>query len=141
MSTEPLAVELIAGFEGFRSRPYLCPAGHWTIGYGTLCLPSTAPVTEEQALDMLEASVEEVRSPILAAVPALESQDSRRAAVLSWVYNLGMGRFRASTFRRRLQAGEWALAAQECRRWVWGGGRRLPGLVARREVEARLLEG
>jgi len=34
---------------------------------------------------------------------------------------------------------DWSAAALELRRWVYGGGRVLPGLVARREAECRLM--
>jgi len=44
-----------------------------------------------------------------------------------------------STLRRRVNQRDWAAASTELRRWVYGGGRVLPGLVARREAEAAWL--
>ena len=134
-----LAVALIARFEGFSATPYLCPAGKWTIGYGTLCRQDHPPVTEEEAQALLIDYLERVTPGVLAKVPALEYDEARLAAVLSWVYNLGPANFAASTFRRRLAAQDWPGAAFQCRRWVRAGAKRLAGLVARREVEARLI--
>ncbi|CAB4164981.1 COG3772 Phage-related lysozyme (muraminidase) [uncultured Caudovirales phage] len=136
-----LAIALIARFEGFSAKPYLCPAGKWTIGYGTLCRPDHPPVTEEEAQALLIGYLERVAPHILVQAPALENSEARLAAVLSWVYNLGLGNFTASTFRRCLAAQDWPGAAFQCRRWSRAGGKRLAGLVARREVEARLLCG
>jgi lysozyme len=63
----------------------------------------------------------------------------RLAAIADFAYNLGLGRLKASTLRRRLNAGDYAGARQELRKWVRGGGRVLPGLVLRREAEAALV--
>lgn len=44
-----------------------------------------------------------------------------------------------STLRRRVNQRDWPSATKELRRWVYGAGKVLPGLVARREAEALLL--
>lgn len=54
-------------------------------------------------------------------------------------FNLGAGRLQTSTLRRRVNQRDWPSAGLELRRWVYGGGKVLPGLVARREVEASLI--
>lgn len=78
---------------------------------------------------------------VLALCPGLIDEPPRRlAAVASWAYNLGTGRLRVSTMRRRINEKDWAEASRECRRWVYGGGKKLPGLVARRDEEAEMLE-
>lgn len=65
--------------------------------------------------------------------------DAQRAAVSDFTYNLGAARWRSSTFRKRMLAGDYEGAAHECRRWVWAGGVKLPGLVKRRAVEAAFI--
>jgi lysozyme len=55
-------------------------------------------------------------------------------------FNLGAGRLQTSTLRRRINQTDWPGAALELRKWVHGGGRVLPGLVARRQAEIALLE-
>ncbi len=72
--------------------------------------------------------------PVLAAEP-----EGRLAAIVDFTFNLGAGRLQTSTLRRRINQRDWHNAAQELRRWVYGGGRVLPGLVARRQAEISCL--
>ena len=65
--------------------------------------------------------------------------EARLAAIVDFTFNLGAGRLQTSTLRRRVNQRDWVGAASELRRWVYGGGRVLPGLVARREAECRLI--
>ncbi|TSE34577.1 Lysozyme RrrD [Tepidimonas fonticaldi] len=66
--------------------------------------------------------------------------EGRLAAIVDFTFNLGAGRLQTSTLRRRVNQRDWTAAAAELRRWVYGGGKLLPGLVARREAEAALLQ-
>jgi lysozyme len=61
------------------------------------------------------------------------------AAIVDFTFNLGAGRLQTSTLRRRINQRDWLAAGTELRRWVFGGGKVLPGLVARREAEAAWL--
>ena len=72
--------------------------------------------------------------PVLASEP-----ESRLAAIVDFTFNLGGGRLQTSTLRRRINQRDWAAAASELGRWIYGGGRVLPGLVLRREAEVQLL--
>jgi len=143
------ALDLAKHFEGFchvpkhdpdRAYPYICPAGYWTIGYGRLCKPDHPPITRAEGeaflLEDMGRAVEAALRlcPVLAAEPV-----GRLAAVADFVFNLGSGRLQASTLRRRVNLRQWGEVARELRRWVHGGGRVLPGLVARREAEVRLV--
>ena len=140
------ALPVIARFEGFRSRPYMCSAGVWTVGLGSTryldgqsVRPTDPPITREHAYAL---AVEQLRRDYLPAVlrlcPGIDSYD-RLAGVLSFTYNVGVGALRASTLRRRINAGDWLGAQVEMRKWVRGGGGILPGLVTRRAVEAGML--
>jgi lysozyme len=143
------AVELAKQFEGFhrvpkedpgRARPYVCPAGYWTIGYGHLCNPTHPPITAAEgeaylAQDLMTALKATLRyCPVLATEP-----EGRLAAIVDFTFNLGAGRLQTSTLRRRINQRDWAGAASEVQRWVFGAGRVLPGLVARRRAEVDLL--
>ncbi|WP_367027567.1 glycoside hydrolase family protein [Methylococcus sp. ANG] len=64
--------------------------------------------------------------------------EGRLAAIVDFTFNLGAGRLRTSTLRRRVNQRDWGAAAYELRRWVYGGAKALPGLIARREAEAAL---
>ena len=140
------ALLLIERFEGLRLRPYLCPAGIWTIGLGSTryldgqpVRPTDPPITREHAYAL---AVDQLRRNYLPEVlrlcPDLGSFDAI-AAVLSFAYNCGVAALRASTFRRRLNSGDLPGARRELMKWVRGGGRVLPGLVLRRQAEAALL--
>lgn len=63
---------------------------------------------------------------------ALLSEPERRlAAIVDFIFNPGAGRRQTSTLRRRVNQRDWPSSADELRRWVYGGGKVLPGLVAR----------
>lgn len=130
---------LIRRFEGCRLVPYLCPAGVWTCGWGSTG-PDVFPGrawTQEYADRRLAQDAQHFAVGTLALCPALTGE--RLCAIADFAYNLGLGRLRASTLRRRLNAGDFEGAKRELAKWVNGGGRKLPGLVLRRAAEAALL--
>jgi lysozyme len=143
------AIELAKRFEGFhrvprsdpsRAHPYICPAGYWTIGYGRLCKPDHPPITEAEAETYLAEDLQIALRATLRYCPVLATEDSGKlAAMLDFTFNLGAGRLQSSTLRRRINQRMWSEAAEELKSWVYGGGRILPGLVARRDAERRLL--
>jgi len=67
--------------------------------------------------------------------------DGQFDALVSFTFNLGSGALQRSTLRRRVNREEHEAAPAEFRRWVWAGGRRLKGLMRRREAEAQLYVG
>lgn len=60
------------------------------------------------------------------------------AALISFVYNVGEGNFSRSTLLRKLNAGDIEGACNELPRWIYAKGRKLRGLVMRRERERQL---
>lgn len=143
------AIDLAKRFEGFhrvpkndpgRAHPYLCPAGYWTIGYGHLCDPKHPPITEDEAEAYLAQDLKAALTATLRYCPVLATEpEGRLSAIVDFTFNLGAGRLQTSTLRRRVNQRDWEAAARELRRWVYGGGRVLPGLVARRAAEAVML--
>lgn len=134
---------LIRKFEGLRLKPYRCPAGVPTIGYGHTGpdVRMNMPPISEQAAEVLllqDAGVFHRAAGKLSPILWLEG-DARHSAIADFCYNLGTTRYKASTLKRRIDAGDWQGATEELHKWVWGGGKKLPGLVARRAAEARLL--
>lgn len=142
MRTSDAGVALIKRSEGFRARPYLCPAGVPTIGYGHTggVALDDPPITEEQALCMLRADLVAFEMGVSAAL-RVRIEQHQFDALVSFAFNAGLGALQSSTLLRRLNAGDFAGAAAEFPRWNKGGGRVLPGLVARRAEERRLFEG
>jgi lysozyme len=143
------AIVLAKRFEGFcrvpksdpdHAYPYVCPAGFWTIGYGHLCDAKHPPITLEEGEAYLSADMVYALRATLRYCPVLATEpEGRLAAIVDFTFNLGAGRLQASTLRRRVNQRDWPGAAQELRRWVYGGGRVLPGLVFRRGEEVVLL--
>lgn len=86
---------------------------------------------------MLAAVVPQYIEHALRLSPGLHGD--RLVAIADFVFNLGPTRYASSTLRRRMNEADWPGARHEIRRWVFGGGRKLPGLVIRREAEAALL--
>jgi len=130
---------LIKRFEGCKLMPYLCPAGVWTCGWGSTgrdVMPGQ-PWTQDYADRRMEADALKFAKGTLMLCPGIPEAALTAAADFS--YNLGLGRLRASTLRRRLNDGDMQAAARELMKWTRGGGRVLPGLVARRAAEAALL--
>jgi lysozyme len=117
--------------------PYICPAGYWTIGYGVLCRADHPPITLEEGEAMLERLLPVYVGHTLRLSPLLTGD--RLAAISDFVYNLGPTRYASSTLRKKVDAQDWPGAREQIVKWVFGGGRKLPGLVLRRAAEAALL--
>jgi lysozyme len=142
-----LAADLCRFFEGFSSKPYICPAGYPTIGYGTVYKPDgskvtmqDAPISRELANEWLMRELQHnYMAGVLKASPILIRNQRLLAAITDFAYNLGVGRYRASTLKRRVDSNDLLGVETELRKWVRGGGRVLPGLVKRRQAEIDLI--
>jgi lysozyme len=143
------AIDLAKRFEGFhrvpkadpgRACPYICPAGYWTIGYGHLCDSKHPSITETEAEAYLAQDMNTALAATLRYCPVLAAEAQvRLTAIVDFTFNLGAGRLQSSTLRRRINQRKWAAAATELGRWVYGGGKVLPGLVSRRAAEIQLM--
>ena len=117
--------------------------GHpWTIGWGATG-PDIQPGTiwtMEQCEDALDHHIHYFYVGLCKLSPTLPNASPRRiAATVSWAYNCGLGNYRISTFKKRIDAGDWGDAANECLKWNKAAGRVLPGLTRRRAAEAALM--
>ena len=157
--------DLMHKYEGFRSRPYLCPAHIWTIGYGHVLyqeqirLPvarvegkETPMIRKEMPLkpednrvwtkteidELFRTDVRTFERGVLRLVPGVVGRQGAFDALVSISFNFGLGNLQRSTIRMRANRGEWEGAAEAFRVWNKGGGKVLPGLVKRREAEIAL---
>lgn len=151
--TLDFAVALCKFFEGLYLKPYLCPAGVATIGYGstyyedgTRVTLQDTPITPERAEALLLWELSKVSAPaVIRLCPELFAWSVANGtwrpfcAIADFTFNLGAGRLQTSTLRRKLRALDWDGAKEQLALWVRGGGRVLPGLVKRRAAEAALL--
>lgn len=147
MKTSDKGLSLIKTFEGFSAKPYLCPAGVPTIGYGATYYPDgrrvtmqDRPVTEADATAMLRAMLASYEAGIAryVQVPLTQGQYD---ALVSFAYNLGLAALKSSTLLRLLNARNYAGAAAQFGRWNRAGGKVLPGLTRRREAERQMFVG
>lgn len=129
---------LIKEFEGFRSRAYRDPIGVWTIGYGhTRGVRPGDVITQDRADAYLRDDVRIAEADVERGVE-VQLVDNQFSALVSFVFNVGGDAFRKSTLLRLLNAGGYTAVPGQLARWTKAGGRELPGLVRRREAEARL---
>ena len=152
-------------YEGCRNKPYLCPAHIWTIGYGHVLyqeqirLPMVRvegkevpmirrefPLRQEDARAWTKAEIEELFAAdvgnfergVLRLVPGAAGAQGRFDALVSFAFNAGLGNLQRSTIRMKANRGDWVGAAEAFMQWTKGGGKELPGLVARRKAERAL---
>jgi lysozyme len=157
--------DLMHRFEGFRNKPYLCPAHIWTIGYGHVLyqeqirLPMVRvegknipmirkemPMRAEDNRAFTKAEIDELfridvgtfERGVLRLVPGVVGRQGSFDALVSISFNFGLGNLQRSTIRMKANRGDWEGAADAFRVWTKGGGKVLPGLVRRREAERTL---
>lgn len=145
MKTNQAALDLIAEFEGFGPRWYVCPAGVWTIGYGHTDAAGHPKYRDNPGLTITKADGQIILArdivryendvKRLVKVPLNENQFG---ALVSFTYNLGAGNLGQSTLLRKLNAGDYAEAAAEFPKWNKSNGKVLNGLVRRRAAEQAL---
>ena len=123
--------------EGLRLTAYRDAAGVPTIGYGhTKGVRMGDRISEDWARKLLRQDVAEVERQVKAMRVA--SSEGQLDALVSFAFNVGIGRLRRSTLLRLIREGGTKLQIQrEFERWVYAGGQRLRGLELRREWEAR----
>ena len=151
-SVSAAGVDFIKQFEGFEKRPKEDPAGHCSVGYGTLLhrgacdgraseAPYAGGISKDEATRLLTAEASRV-GPAINQVAARALNQSQFDALTSFVYNVGTGAFQHSTLAKLLAKGDYDGVPDELRKWTKArvGGRLidLPGLVKRRGAEAQL---
>ena len=138
MRTSRKGIEFIKAHEGLRLDAYLCPAGVPTIGYGhTHGVKMGDRITEEQAERLLIGDLAVAERGVNRY--GFDLTQNQFDALVSFVYNIGAGNFRSSTLLKRLKDNPNDPDIEyQFRRWVYGGGKVLPGLVRRRKDEAKL---
>ena len=149
MKASKSAYVLIHTFEGCRLHAYKCPAGVWTIGWGHIAgVYEGMAITREEANELLKKDVAIFEDHLNYA---LGLDDNNRMpnglpitqhqfdALLSFTYNVGTSNLARSTLLRKVKSNPKDPSIRgEFSRWVYGGGKRLPGLVRRRKMEADL---
>jgi lysozyme len=165
VKTSDKGIHVMHLFEGYRDRPYLCPAALWTVGWGEVLyhdqikLPVartgnytgmirkeyrlkdednrvwTRPELEERFKGLLVT----FERGVLRLAPNLARNQGLFDACVCIAYNIGLGGFQRSTIRQRILRDEpLDKIAAGFMMWTRGGGKELPGLVRRRKAEIAL---
>lgn len=132
----------IANFEGFSEKAYIPVAGDVpTLGFGsTEGVKMGDTITVPKAIERLYRDTEKAESAIGRCVKVPLAQHEYDAFT-SFAFNVGAEAFCSSTLVKKLNSGDYEGACQELKRWVYVDGRRVQGLVNRREAEFRLCMG
>jgi lysozyme len=165
MKLSEAGANLMHQYEGYRTKPYLCPAHIWTIGYGhvlyqeqirlpvvrveekdTPMIRKEMPLkpeddrvwTKEEIEKLFADDVASFERGVLRLAPAVLGRQGAFDACVSFAFNAGLGNFQRSTIRMKANRREWEAAAEAFMQWTKGGGKELPGLVKRRKAEKAL---
>lgn len=114
----------------------------WTIGWGSTGPGITQHTvwSERQAQLALDEHLKTFAGGVAKLSPRLLREPDRRlAAIISFAYNCGLGNYRISTLKKRVDAGDWGGACVEIVKWNKAAGRVMRGLTRRREAEALFL--
>jgi len=146
MAVNAATLALIMEHEGLRTEAYPDPAHGWavpTIGYGHTSMAGPPKVymglriTKEEAKAILARDLEAVEAQVRKAVK-VPLNDNQLGALVSFTFNLGIANLNKSTLLKKLNTGDYTGASGEFGKWVYAGGKKLRGLVRRREDERKL---
>lgn len=115
-------LSLIKSFEGKYYKGYLCPAGKWTIGYGHTgetfgnATPKGMTITDEQIDILLKQDMKRFEKAVLRSV-TVPLKQHQFDALVSFAFNVGAGALATSTLLKKLNAGDYAGAAEQFIAW------------------------
>jgi len=143
MKVSQIGLDLIAEFEGFRSKAYQDIVGVWTIGYGTTFYHNGRRVKQGDTITKEDAFIhlENVANSFLETVESYvkaELTQNEIDAIASLIYNVGTGNFIKSTLLKKINAELFDEAGNQFLRWNRAGGKEVAGLTRRREAEREL---
>lgn len=137
MKTTEILLKQLMVMEGLRLEAYKDAAGVPTIGYGhTKGVRMGDRISQYWAKELLVKDIEEVECQV--KVLNVAHAEGQLDALVSFAFNVGIGRLKTSTLLEVIRSGGTKAAiTREFKRWVYANGKRLKGLERRREWEAR----
>jgi lysozyme len=138
-------IKLMHLYEGLRLEAYLCPAKVWTIGYGNTFYEDGTKVkkgdvvTEERAYELFHNIVSQKFEGKVKKLLKVELNDNQYSALISFVYNVGLGNFSNSTLLKMVNKNPNNPFIRE-QFMLWNKVKKIPllGLTRRRIAEANL---
>lgn len=144
MKVNNAGIQLIKSFEGCLLNAYLDSVKVPTIGYGATFFKDGSKVkigdkiTQDKADELLAWHIQEFADGIKKLIK-VELNDNQFSALVSFVFNLGIGNLSKSTLLKKVNINPADLTIKdEFLKWVSAGGKRLNGLVRRRNAESEL---
>lgn len=139
MKTSQMGINLIKYYETLRLKAYQDTGGVWTIGYGHTGeeVKKGLVITEDKAEDLLREDLSVAEAAVTRLVP-YGLANHQFDALVSLVFNIGAEAFEKSTLLKLLILGDILGASQQFGRWIYDNGKKLNGLIERREAERKL---
>jgi lysozyme len=134
--------ELVKHYEGFYAKPYSCPAGFKTIGYGFTDkkLVRRSAINKKESSAILENKLRKIETQVDEIVD-VELTPYQKCALVSFTYNCDVDNLeKLVSGPGRLNDGNYSSVKYLLIQYTKGGGKTLKGLVARRHSEVRLWE-
>jgi lysozyme len=134
---------LVSPSEGLVNKTYKDPIGIITAcrGHVDSSLKMGQTFTTDQCDAIFADDLVKHDRQLLSVVTVPFKSDYEHAAMLSFVYNVGIGKFKSSTMLTKLNNGNHAGACSELTKWVYAAGKKLNGLVTRRTLEYKMCIG
>lgn len=135
-------IKLLQAFEGFCAKPYQCPGGYWTIGYGHVLKKEEEGlyqkgIDKEIAYELLKKDLAQIEESLNRLIGVMLKQN-QIDAIGSFTFNVGGGAFQRSQVRSLINREEHDQVPKELLKWVWAGGRKHKGLLYRRQKEGEI---
>jgi len=139
MNISQNGINLIKKYEGCRLVAYLCPANVWTIGYGHTGsdVYKGKKISSEEAESLLKSDLT-VHCNNVSKLVKVSLNQNQFDSLVSFEFNIGYAAFKNSTLLKLLNQKKYKEAGLQFERWVYGGGKKLAGLVKRRQAEKNL---
>lgn len=136
-------LDIIKKFEGLRLKPYYCPAGLLTIGYGHVITKEEKEkykdgIDIETAETILKNDLKRFEIGVLKIINNKVLTENIFSSLVSFSFNVGLGSLKISTLRQKLNRGEIIEASFEFMKWNKVAGKELKGLTLRRMCERNL---
>lgn len=134
---------IVAPFEGKENKAYIDPVGIVTVCYGNTGKEAVLgkTYTDEQCLDQMATDLKEHDKQLMSVVKVPFKSDYQHAAMLSFVYNVGIGNFSSSAMLKKLNAKDYIGSCEELTKWIYAKKKMLRGLVIRRSLEYKYCVG
>lgn len=145
MKIDKIGIDLIKKYEGCSLKPYRCPAGIPTIGFGSTyhidgskVRMTDKPISEKEAEELLKDTLVQFEEGVSKMVTSKITQNQFNALV-SFAYNLGLGSLRGSTLLKKVNINQNdPTISDEFMKWIFAGKKQLKGLILRRTEESNI---